>query len=557
MHEVNNSNIVKNDYSNAARNFFKKSSKKAGEKMEDIAGDIFDKNKDESDKKLVLIQIDGLSHDVMEKAIDKEYTPNISSLLESGEYQLNPFSCGLASITLALQSSFFYGRELPGNIWYDKDTNQVLKAEKYETKMREELEKKGKKGLLDGGLSASSPLTGGASQTVASVNEIMTDMEEIGPVKAVMKEIKKESSLLNAEGRTVRNAADDFLGKLKRDKELLDNVDSLKTKEDYQNLVLLALDESVLKNVATTGLKQAIQDGLPVMYTDYFYYDEISHYLGAESQQSMDSLRETDEKIGEVLDEVEKSPDNYEVFIFSDHGQTPSILFSEKYGKKFSKIVEEYAEECSIKQSNGKPEGFKDNIQGALTRASVGIPGVGKKEKKDVIFTDAFSLGNIYFNFTDDQAEIKDIEKRYPGITDKLVQHPGIGLVCGRKKNKFFIKGKEGQITVGPLGYKKVEGKNPLRQYAETEKEMDIRARQIVDYLKVDNTGDLVVLGSYDKEKDEVIDLNERFTFSSVHGGLGGNQMEPFLISRKDLKIKTENITEGKHLHNIFRNQMK
>jgi hypothetical protein len=61
----------------------------------------------------------------------------------------------------------------------------------------------------------------------------------------------------------------------------------------------------------------------------------------------------------------------------------------------------------------------------------------------------------------------------------------------------------------------------------------------------------VVIFGVYDGDKDEVVDFNRKYSLASFHGGLGGDQTKPFIISKPDVPINGGEITEATQLHDI------
>ncbi|MGV8125407.1 MAG: alkaline phosphatase family protein [Candidatus Xenobiia bacterium LiM19] len=102
---------------------------------------------------------------------------------------------------------------------------------------------------------------------------------------------------------------------------------------------------NVFPTIATEGVKQSIDRGLPITYVDYTTYDESGHYYGSKTDKAMESIKVLDDKIGQVVDKIEQEKKPYDVVVFSDHGQTDCIPFSKIYGKPIQEMITDIANE--------------------------------------------------------------------------------------------------------------------------------------------------------------------------------------------------------------------
>lgn len=474
----------------------------------------------EKKRKLVLMQIDGLSHKALNYAMKEGYAPNIAKLVDSKGYNLSPFQCGIATVTIPVLASLFYGVELPGNDWYDKELGQHVDGIVYETQLRADLAKEGKEGILTHGAVFSSPLSGGSTDTGMVVNPLKEDQKKKGTLKTLVAEAKKDIKLLKKGGYSLTKTAWNFVRDIFKSSAWLKREGVSRTKLDKLAPIMMSLNHNIIEKVAAEGMKDAIDKGVPVMYTDFAAYDEKAHYFGPTSKESMDMLKSIDNLIGQVVDKATESKDRYEVLVFSDHGQTPSDLFEDVYKLKPGDMIKNFA--ANVATSYGRE--FKED---------------------EIVFTDAYSLGNVYFNFSKDKVDLDQVEKHHPGLVDFMKLHPGIGLVVGAQDGNVVMKGKEGTITVSPDGSQKVEGKNPLTSYGDEK----VLSNQIVDYMNLKKGGDVVIFGAY--EKGKVLDFNQKYSLKSLHGGIGGEQTRPFIISKPDVPVQGNEITEAKQLHDL------
>ncbi len=217
---------------------------------------------------------------------------------------------------------------------------------------------------------------------------------------------------------------------------------------------------------------------------------------------------------------MEKGKKPYDIVVFSDHGQTDSSQFCKVYGRPMQDVVVDMAKECN------PAEALKDG---------------------DIVVSSVFSLAGIYFDFTEEEAYREDIEGKFPGLINKITAHPSVGFTVSRLLDKsILIAGKEGSITVRADGTTGNEGKDPLSSYGDSA----FLAQRILDYTKIPKTGDVLIFGAY--QDDRVMDFGTDNSMKSVHGGLGGDQVEPFIMYQKDVDLNPGKITDPIHLHEQF-----
>lgn len=478
--------------------------------------DLFQSLDDDKNKKMVLLQIDGFSHTAMKQALKEGYVPNIKSLLDEDNFVLNPFRCGIPTVTVPVLSALFYNIKIPGNDWYDKVEKKHVQGVLYEESIKAEADLKGEKGLLRSGVVISSALTGGSDDASMTASIAMKRKKEIGKFGAIWEEIRKSAPMLKNGDYSLTKVAWNFVKDMISMRSKMKDRGLFKSEKDQRIPAYISLDH-VGENVACAGAREAIKNGVPRIYADFVGYDDTAHYFGPYSKEAMEELRSIDESIGKVVRDAQASPNKYEVVVFSDHGQTPSKQFHRLFDKSAGDTIKEMAAKIKNRQ-------------------------LGEDE---IVFTDVYSLGNIYFNFDKDRVNLSRVEVEYPGLVDSLNNHPGIGLLCGMEGDEIVILGKRGSLMLSPDNTSRINGENPLTPYGDEK----ILQEQIARYMPVKGVGDIVIFGAYDSSKDEVIDFNDKYSFNSLHGGIGGDQTKPFVITSADSKANCSEVTDATQMH--------
>src|SRR2546428_3248747 len=126
-------------------------------------------------RRLLIVQIDGLSRAVLEEAMVQGRAPFLARLLRHRGYRLAPMSVGLPTSTPAFQMAAMYGvrPDIPGFHYHDKRR----KADVYfprggDAANVEKVQAAGRRGIVAGGGAYGCVFTGGAPRQPPAVARI-------------------------------------------------------------------------------------------------------------------------------------------------------------------------------------------------------------------------------------------------------------------------------------------------------------------------------------------------------------------------------------------------
>jgi len=121
-------------------------------------------------RRFLIVQIDGLSRSVLERALATGRMRGLARLLSARRLEMRPLSVGIPSSTPAFQAALMYGvhPDIPGFHWYDKRE----RAEHYFPRpgiadLVEERLARGRRGIMEGGACYGCVFTGGATDGLA------------------------------------------------------------------------------------------------------------------------------------------------------------------------------------------------------------------------------------------------------------------------------------------------------------------------------------------------------------------------------------------------------
>src|SRR2546423_1192677 len=116
-------------------------------------------------RRLLIVQIDGLSRSVLEQGVAEGRMPFLRRLLDRGEWRLRPMVAGMPTSTPAFQMSAMYGvrPDIPGFHYHDKRRREdVYFPRAGDAALVEHTQADGRRGILEGGSAYGCVFTGGA-----------------------------------------------------------------------------------------------------------------------------------------------------------------------------------------------------------------------------------------------------------------------------------------------------------------------------------------------------------------------------------------------------------
>lgn len=290
---------------------------------------------------LVMIQVDGLSHTQLLRALKKNKMPFLCSLLDNERYRLHRHYSGLPSSTPAVQGELFYGVRgaVPAFSFRDnKSGNIVCMYDPGPTASVEaRLEKKGTP-LLQGGSIYSGIYTGGASEAHFCPSALgWGDLFSKAP--PVLFFILLFSHLYSFVRATVLLVVEFFLA-------LSDCIVGLfrghSLRQEIKFIPTRVAISILLRELITIGTKIDIARGLPIIHLNFIGYDEHAHRRGPSSLFAHWALRGIDDAIARIWRASKRSNRrSYDVWIYSDHGQEECLSYAKEHNKTIEEAVTE------------------------------------------------------------------------------------------------------------------------------------------------------------------------------------------------------------------------
>ena len=496
---------------------------------------------------LVVIQIDGLSHDVLSHSLRAGRVPYMASLIRGGSHRLAHWTALLPSTTPASQAGILHGNNdgIPNFRWYEKETGQLLVANHPEDATEIETRISNGEGLLSpGGASISNIFTGDADRALLVMSTIKVKERGLGHSRAFALYFASPYNYITMMARFL---AEVIKENIQSRRQVRAGIEPLMHR-GFPYPWVRAATNVALRALGTSLIVEEMMRGTSVIYMDYTDYDEIAHHSGPERPESLDALDGVDRELRTLARAAEDAPRPYRFVMLADHGQSLGATFLQRYGVTLQEVVRSHMGGSeSVAAATGEVEqwgqlntlltevGETDSLAGTVARsASKGHIEDGQvdfgpedlvvddgrdEERPDLVVVAGGNLGLMYFNTSTERLTLEQVDELHPDLVASLVAHPGIGFLIARSaKHGLMCLGEAG---INYLDEHRLDGVDPLAIYGE-------HAAAAVRRLdEIEHTGDLAAISLYDPETGEIAAFEELI---GAHGGLGGAQTRPFLL---------------------------
>ena len=524
---------------------------------------------------LLLLQLDGLGHDSLQKVLEAGRMPTVSAMLAKGTHRLVRWNCRIPSNTPAVQAGLFYGdrENVPGYRWFDRREQKIrVVSNPEDLRHLEESVARGRPGLLAGGSVINSFMSGGAAKRLLTVSALGQDSEHRRQGEQAdfnlffLSPSAYTVAVLNAVWDYAAGVALSIAGRLQNDRPRL--------RFSWKRVAQKAVANSFLRDLSFFWLKQDMVRGAPVIYSNFVGYDEVAHHTGPDAYEAQITLSGLDRRLRRLQRRARRqSPIRYEIVLLSDHGQTESMPYRLLYGETIEETVANMLGRTDRRPTDPErafnpDRSYTARLLDQMERAGPGRLGwaglKGRRALAGIVAEDLVaagadleggkavvcvsgSLAHITFTGHDQPLMLEEVVTLYPGFVEQLSRHPGIGFVAaGRQFGDAVAICEDGirNLITGELG-----GSNdPLADF-----QGDRWAGDLARLLAYPDTGDLIINGAWLAEQQRVVVLEEQ---TSSHGGLGGPQTEPFVVLPRSWATSVEDFTSPEALHHLIRREM-
>ena len=526
---------------------------------------------------VIMLEIDGLSINILKKAIDKGVMPNLKKWLDDGTHTLKGWETDLSSQTGASQAGILHGnnQDIVAYRWIEKENNnQLVVSGKLSDAPLVEKRISNGEGLLVNGISIANMFSGDS--------EIPTlTSSKLGGLSKIYNKTLNAAFLdaYNFQRLFLLFLWDIILELYSQITHYLKNIQP-RLRRTIVYATVRAGANVVLREVTTDVLTSEILAGnIDTAYATYMGYDEIAHHSGVEDDDVWGALKRIDVQFAKITSAIEMSDRDYKIVVLSDHGQSKGATFKQRYGitlgnyvrkllpddlmvfkteynidhfrdavipenlqirhlkNKFGDIHDDLFEDLKSLQDikdqvekrkpslifeNEKYKNLKDKYTNSLDyiKGYESTPQSTKKAKdSELIVLGSGNMGLIYLTQWSERLNYEEIVMLFPDLIPGLVKHSGIGFIL---VNSIADGGMViGQNGIYYLDSDIIVGENPLEDFGVN------AAKHLKRQNSFKNMPDILVNSFYDAKFDEVCAFEELI---GSHGGLGGDQSKPFIL---------------------------
>ncbi|MBK3624398.1 phage holin family protein [Streptomyces asoensis] len=509
----------------------------------------------------VFLQLDGVGHDVLTAAVGKGLMPTVAKWLGRApaadgrpgpSHRLTSWRTDWSSQTGASQLGILHGsnHDVPAFRWYEKDTGEVMVCNRPTSAaelQRRAVEHTGDGGLLGADGASRGNLFGGGADEQALVLSIATrrrspqTRSRAGYFAYFSDPANAVRTALSFVAEVVREIAQSTRARLRKERPRVGRGGLYPFVRAFATVV-----ERDVVVAAVTGDMLA---GRTAVYADLVAYDEVAHHSGPLGRDTEQVLGRLDRALALLENVAEHAPRPYRIVVLSDHGQSPGETFRSRYGLTLGDLVRAG---CGLPVPRRAERTHSGAEARAAVRAALRRPveeGGGRHlpagRRPEPLVLASGNLGLVSFPDVPHRMSKEEIDARHPGLLTTLANHPGIGFLLVRSEE-------HGGVVLGAFG-----AQIPLAELDRTPGPLAAFGPGAADAVRrthsFPHTADIMVNSFHDPADGEVLAFEEQI---GSHGGLGGAQARPFLLSPLALSAPVgddEELSGAEHVHRVLR----
>jgi uncharacterized membrane protein YvlD (DUF360 family) len=504
---------------------------------------------------LLLLEIDGLAHDVLRRAMRDGNAPHLSHWVHELGYTLERWETDWSSQTGACQAGLLHGdnHDMPAFRWWDKDEGRALVTNHPRDAAEIERRHSNGRGLLYAdGASRANILSGDAPHSMLTMSTVLEDRHS---GRLGQDYFAYFASPYGVARTILRSIGEVFLERVAAIQQVRRDVQP-RIKRGWSYALVRGYATVVQLDLQVSAVTADILAGRPVVYTTFLAYDEVAHHSGLERADTLAVLRRVDRAISQITAAVPHAPRPYRVVVLSDHGQSQGATFLQRFDERLEDIVERHGA-GEVRAEDADSAEARQSLNAGMTELAGGEGGMSRvmrtlhrAPKQDTVDPSlpevsvmaSGNLGLITFPREPGRLSIERIEALRPGLIETLRAHPGIGFVLVRSEDgEPLVLGAHGERR---LESGQVNGEDPLAPFGPS------AAGHVARTDAFPHCPDIIVNSTWWSDLDEVAAFEE---LVGSHGGLGGGQAHPFALVPPELPWPDEPVVGAAAVHRILR----
>ncbi|HEY3187212.1 MAG TPA: phage holin family protein, partial [Solirubrobacteraceae bacterium] len=292
---------------------------------------------------LLLLEIDGLAHDVIKRAVRDGNAPTLARWLREGTHHLTRWETDWSSQTGACQAGLLHGDndDMPAFRWWEKDRNAPIVTNHPRDAMELERRHSDGRGLLHaGGASRANILSGDAPFSLLTMSTVL---RRDRPGRIGQDYFAYFANPYNVT-RTLALVFREVVSELWSAAQQRRTDVRPRIARSFAYAFMRAFATVIQLDLQVAAVMADLYAGRPVVYTTFLAYDEVAHHSGIERPESLLTLRRVDRQIRRLATAAADAPRPYRLVVLSDHGQSQGETFLDRYGMTLEDLVRDAAE---------------------------------------------------------------------------------------------------------------------------------------------------------------------------------------------------------------------
>ena len=556
------------------------------------------KHADDTYPGLIMLEIDGLSIDILKEAIDRGMMPTLKRWIEEGTHTLKEWETDLSSQTGASQAGILHGSNegIVAYRWVEKKHgNRIIVSGKLaHAPLIEQRISDGNGLLSDNGVGITNMFTGDSPDPILTSSRF----------KILTRAYNKSLNVVFLEAYSFQRVFILFLWEIivEMKSQLMHEIRNIQPR--LRRTIIYATIRAganvLLREVATETLIGNIIEGrINSAYVSYVGYDEVAHHSGIRDDDVWNVLKQIDLQFKRLEKAEKNSSRKFKFVVLSDHGQGNGQTFKQRYGinladyvrrllpddmriydndpfisdhfrdafipenKQIGTLKDKVDDIRSTDYFSTKLDSIKDKLPDFLnfermeefrkkyqndldyiTRHDSQEQTTKKAKNSTLIVLGSGNLGLIYLTQWKKRLYYEEIISLFPNLIPGLVKHPGIGFaLVDSYTNGPMVIGADG---IYYLNNDEIVGENPLKNFGKN------AAMHLKRHNKFEHMPDILVNSFYDPDSEEICAFEELI---GSHGGLGGSQTRPFILYPSEWEDPGE-LVGANSIYNFLKDEM-
>ncbi len=506
---------------------------------------------DPSRRRVVLLQIDGLSSRRLLQALARGDMPHLQRWLDSGQARLRRIRAASPPSTPVFTAGLLYGARggVPGFGWYDRALGRQVRMDLAEDVGALEADLVGgRRPLLDGGTSYGTIWPGGAVDPFFNVVLFNYGATTTGKlVRNAWDKLFSTGAGVVIAGKVASRFLLELAVGLWDFQRWCRRIHS--TRFEWRFLYMRLFVSVIMRDVSTQAAIVDILRGVPRIFLDYLGYDEYAHRRGPDAELALYNLQGIDGAIAKIFRAVRAVPEyRYDIFVFSDHGQIATTPFSRVVGRELCEFVlaharatvggslksHDVAELVSLRATEFWTRTLPKGLRGPARlyvdwlrrRLRRGADERAWKPIDGIEVVTGGTIAHVYFDrVATERLTLDEIEARHPDLVPALAACPAVGIMVARTADGPMIFYRGARYRLGDR--RALERLPPFQRLG-----YELAATHLMHAAEGARYGDLVLFGAFAEAGDIAFD----FEFGS-HGGIGEDELDQFILHQAGVEL--------------------